>query len=88
MLANAWMTACTVVLMILFSSIPERVHRNVTMALNKVTYSLWVKVPYLLSAQSFDFSTFCKMTSLRVSFFIGFLAMADTAEAGMYHRGA
>ena len=74
MLTIAWTTACTVVLMIIFSSIPVHVNRNVTMALNKVNYFLWVKVPFRLSAQSFDFWTFCKMTSLRVSFIIGFSA--------------
>ena len=42
--------------------------------LKKVNCSLWVKVPFLLSAQSFDFWTFCEMTSLRVSFIIEFLA--------------
>ena len=50
------------------------VNRNVTMDMNKVNCSLWVKVPILLSAQSFDFWTFCKMTSLIVSFIIGFSA--------------
>ena len=67
MLTIAQTTACTVVLMIIFPSIPVHVNRNVTMALNKVNCSLWFKVSFLLSAQSFDFWTFCKMTSLRVS---------------------
>ena len=48
------------------------VSRNVTMALNKVNCSLWVKVPFLLSAQSLDLKIICKMTSLRVSSIIGF----------------
>ena len=74
MLTNARTTACTVVLMIIFSSIPVHVNRNLTMALNKFNCSLWVKVPFLLSTHSFDFSTVCKMTSLRVSFIIGFSA--------------
>ena len=71
MLTIAWTTACTVVSMIIFSSIHVHVNRNVTMALNKVNCSLWVKVAFRLSAQSFDFWTFCKMTSLIVSFIIG-----------------
>ena len=48
------------------------VNRNVTIALNNVNCSLWV--PFPLSAQSFDLLTDCKMTSLRVSFFIGFFS--------------
>ena len=75
MLTKAGTTACTVVLTIIFSSIPVHVNRNVTMALNKVNCSLWIKVPFLLSSQSFHLSTFCKMTSLRVSFFIEFSAL-------------
>ena len=55
-----------------FASIPVHVNRNVTRTLNKVNCSLWVKVPFLLSALSFEFSTFCKMASLTVSFIIGF----------------
>ena len=74
MLTIACTTACTMVLMIIFSSIPVHVNRNVTMGLNKVSCSLWVKVPFLLSAQSFNFRTFCKMTSLRVFFTIMFSA--------------
>ena len=46
----------------------------VAMALNKVDCSLCAKVPFLLSAQSFDFSIVCKMTSSRVSFIIEFSA--------------
>ena len=72
MLTIAWKTACTVVLMIMFWSIHVHVSKNVTMALNKVNCSLWVKVPFLLSAQSLDLKIICKMTSLRVSSIIGF----------------
>ena len=77
MLTNVRTTACTVGLMIIFSSIPVHMNRNVTMALNKVNCSPWVKVPFLLSAQSFDFSTVFKMSSLTVSFIIGFSARED-----------
>ena len=46
------------------SRIPVHVNRNMTIALNKVNCSLWAKVPILLSAQSFDFSTICYLFSL------------------------
>ena len=59
---------------LIFSSIPVHVNSSVTMALNKVNCSLWVKVPFLLSAQSFDFWTFLKMTSLKIWFISGFSA--------------
>ena len=61
----------------LFLEHPCAREQNVTMALNKVNCSLWFKVPFLLSAQSFDFWTSCKMTSPRLSFIIGFLAFPD-----------
>ena len=50
-----------------FSRIPVHVNRNMTIALNKVNCFLWAKVPILLSVQSFDFSTICKLIFLRVS---------------------
>ena len=63
---------CTVVLRIIFSSLPVHVNRNVTMALKNVNCSLWDNVTFLLSAQLFDFSAVCKMATSKVSLIVEF----------------